>query len=204
MIEDLLFLHDYVPNTGEIVVELGAGPPCYTPRLAELVGPQGIVLAVEAHPKAADTLRQQVSLYPWVQVIEAIVVGEQLQPFLTFENGPSATNRVLPDGELTLPTVSLDDLTESLERIDYLKINIEGGEISVITGSPQSLAKTKHLVVSCHDFIGTPSKQVVLKSLQEQGFFLREHSNPLIYGEEARTCVGDYLYGFRGTTEACK
>ena len=49
----------------------------------------------------------------------------------------------------------LDEIVRSLgvDRVDLLKMNIEGAELAVLESSRDVLATVDNLVVSCHDFL---------------------------------------------------
>lgn len=57
------------PKSGEFVLHIGAGTGYYTAILAELVGPQGKVVAYEIDPELADLARRNLSRLPNVEVI---------------------------------------------------------------------------------------------------------------------------------------
>jgi hypothetical protein len=73
----------------------------------------------------------------------------------------------------------IDTIAAELEitRIDLLKMNIEGAERHAIQGMGAVLADTRHVCISCHDFLadgGGPeelrTKDVVQGFLVDQGF----------------------------------
>ena len=55
---------------GDRVLHLGAGTGYYTAILAELVGPQGAVTAVEFTPHLATQARANLAAWPWVRTIQ--------------------------------------------------------------------------------------------------------------------------------------
>lgn len=59
-------------RAGEHVLHLGCGTGYYTAILAELVGPEGKVVAVEIEPELAE--RARVALAPWAQV--TVICGD--------------------------------------------------------------------------------------------------------------------------------
>jgi hypothetical protein len=78
-----------------------------------------------------------------------------------------------------------------ITRIDLLKMNIEGAEREAIRGVGALLANTHHVCISCHDFLGMPTKAEVRQFLTEHGFAVTAR-------EDAREpWTRDYLYGVR-------
>ena len=57
-------------------------------------------------------------------------------------------------GSLQVAGISLDELVEreNVQRIDFLKINIEGAEAMAMRGMDRTLRITRALCISCHDF----------------------------------------------------
>ena len=66
-----------------------------------------------------------------------------------------------------------------VKRVDLLKMNIEGAEVDALLGAEAALEATRHVVVSCHDFIterGGPERMRtyarVREILESRGFAL--------------------------------
>lgn len=73
------------------------------------------------------------------------------------EDGPSyGGNGVTSSADDSLPVLCepLGDLVDRLgiDRIDLLKMNIEGAELAVLESARELLPRVANLVVSCHDF----------------------------------------------------
>ena len=51
--------------------------------------------------------------------------------------------------------MTLDALLDEhqLDRVDFLKMNIEGAETLALCGAPRMLAVTQHAAIGCHDFL---------------------------------------------------
>ena len=65
--EELMFSY-YRPGPGDVVVDVGAGHGGETFALANMVGPDGSVLAIEAAPDTYRRLEQLCRLNGWKQV----------------------------------------------------------------------------------------------------------------------------------------
>jgi precorrin-6B methylase 2 len=165
---EAIFLHRYHPKPGDVIVELGASDGSETMDLAEMVAPDGLVFAVEAASHLCGNIIRRD--HPNITTAIAFV--------------DDGTHGVL-----------LDQLTAHIPRIDLLKCNIEGSEAAVFPTSPVTLAKTSNVVVSCHDFVDVNTHDVVLAALEEAGFTVTHHDNPLIIndGHQGR-CISNYLY----------
>jgi hypothetical protein len=74
-------------------------------------------------------------------------------------------------------TNTLDDITEGLERIDFLKIDIEGHVMEALPGMMNALSKTKYLFV---ELLGRDVKAV--SAFMQLGFRLKDrHGNNFLF-----------------------
>jgi len=132
-----------------------------------------------------------------VKLVHAAVAEKAGEVTLSDEAAPWHNHLTDGDG-ITVPAATLDRVTRTLKQIDLLKVNIEGAEADVLASSAKTLAKTRNVVVSCHDFVGMPTKQRVRETLEAAGFDVQTHDDPTIItdGHDGR-CLGDYLYAKR-------
>jgi len=129
-----------------VVFDIGANVGFYTLLASVLVGPEGQVIAFEPVPRNIDFLRKHVRLnrIDNVEIMEVAV--SDAFGVATFDLGPdSSQGRIAKGGELNVQTVCLDGLISAGEKPvpDYLKIDVEGAEMSVLTGA-QNLLKGAH------------------------------------------------------------
>jgi len=194
--EELMFLH-YRPGAGDIVVDVGAGHGGETFALANMVGPNGSVLSIEAAPDTFRRLEQLCRLNDWKQV-EAIHAAASDKPgVVTISDGPEwVAANVFESGVTEVPAVTLDDLCleRGIARIDWLKMNIEGAEKEAIKGMEAIAPVIRNVTISCHDFLGTEwarSKSEVTSWLIAHGFTVsgREY--------DPRVAAHDYVYAWR-------
>ena len=125
-------------KAGDVVLDGGAAWGDTALWFADLVGPGGRVLAFEFAPgnlaALADNLRANPSLADRVEVREQALwdhSGEQL----AFSDAGQMTT--VGRGALTAPTTTVDDL--GLERLDFLKLDVEGAEPRVLAGAAETL-----------------------------------------------------------------
>jgi FkbM family methyltransferase len=177
-----MFLYEYVPQGGDVVFDIGAGVGTEMLLFSRLVGPSGRVVSVEAHPRTygrladlckANSLGNVTPLQLAVSDADGVIAISNLDNHLR--------NTVLEaDGDrIEVPARRIDTLAGELgiDRIDLLKMNIEGAERQAIQGLGEVLASTRHVCISCHDFLaddgGTEelrTKGVVCDFLVERGF----------------------------------
>lgn len=130
---------------GMRVVDAGANHGYYTVLFADLAGPDGRVAAFEPNPRTADLLRRTLyvnGLDLRVDVHEVALVDQdgQTLTFLATQDEPKNA-RVVTDtlrGQPETITVSgakLDTALASWERVDFIKVDVEGAEEAMMSGA---------------------------------------------------------------------
>jgi FkbM family methyltransferase len=152
------WFHVYQPRPGDLIVDSGAGKGEDSIVFSKAVGPAGKVLAIEAHPITFRCLRLFCELNHLHNVAPANFALVDAARLVAIENleGWHANRIVDSDtmGALQVAGLTLDELVEreNVQRIDFLKMNIEGAEAMAIRGMDHTLRITRALCISCHDF----------------------------------------------------
>ena len=205
-----VFLHDYEPRPGDTVVDVGAGVGGEVRLFSRLTGPTGRVVSVEAHPRTYRCLERAVAENALANVTTVhCAVVDRPGPVFLEEDREHITNRLTgrPAAGPPVPGRTLDELvaTLGLERIDLLKMNIEGAERAALAGSAHSLRLVRHLTVSCHDFLAAgPGRgwqrtfDDVARLLTAAGFRLRTRP------ADNRAWIPYYLYATRADVAAAQ
>jgi FkbM family methyltransferase len=149
-LHELDFLRAQVP-VGGVFVDLGANVGTYAMVLARHVGPGGKVIAVEPHPVtfARLSFNNRASGYSQTQLIAAAASSDDGELLIETDGdnlGAShiATNAATSNA-IKVPSLRLQRILEEagVEKVDALKIDIEGFEDRVLTGffrdAPQTL-----------------------------------------------------------------
>lgn len=191
---DDLWFWAYRPKAGDVVVDVGAGFGTEVLMLANLVGPTGKVFAFEAHPPTFSRLKKLCELNSWPQVVPVLAAVADVRGILAVSDGERyETNNIFDAGVYEVPAITLDDFVDEqgIDRIDWLKMNIEGAEKLAICGMERTAPLLRHACISCHDFLGTEwgrSKDEVSSWLERHGFTVRSQvDHPEPWGR-------DYLY----------
>jgi len=147
---------------GQVFVDVGANVGYFTLLGGQLVGPQGRVVAVEAHQGLAELLRRNVimnGLYgyvtTWHRAAWSSTTTLQLHQRLNFSGassvgaiGPEALGRLGDSEEMVeVQAVRLDDLLEGLPPVDVLKMDIEGAELQAFTGLSRTIGASPKIAV---------------------------------------------------------
>lgn len=131
---------------GDTVIDVGANLGYYSVLAADLVGPEGHVVAVEPNPAIFQLLTQSMRVNGFAGRCDLrnIALGGSEKPkTLPFfvPNGEPKNGRFLQDGEtpeqlnrhgevFEVKTGTLDP--GNLDRVDLIKIDVEGAEIAVL------------------------------------------------------------------------
>lgn len=156
---ELLGLADLV-EPGAVCVDVGAAAGIYTQLLAHLAGPEGRVLSVEplafAHPVWSRILRAATrpTVTPYRLALGAepgsatmsvpagrhgLVTGRS---FLAVHTTGVGSNAEFPGQvRVDVEVETLDGLVEraGLTRLDFVKIDVEGGELAVLRGGRNTI-----------------------------------------------------------------
>jgi FkbM family methyltransferase len=196
------WFHEYKPKAGDTVVDIGAGRGEDALPFSQEVGPTGKVVAVEAHPTNYDHLRRFCELNRLSNVFPIHAAVMDTPGSVLIDDGESwLTNTVRTTGVGTrVRATTVDNICNELrlERIDFLKMNIEGAEVRALLGTNDTINRIRSICVCCHDFRADRgqgeeyrTRDFVTDFLMKTGFTVsRRFSDP-------RDFVRDHLFGVR-------
>lgn len=130
---------------GMTAIDVGANIGYHTLRMARIVAPTGRVIAIEPAPRAVARLQRNLALNTFSNVeVEATALGDhdedlaelQLQSSYPLSGG-SGTERAV------VRLARLDTLVRErqLERVDFIKIDVDGQEARVLRGARETLER---------------------------------------------------------------
>ena len=142
---------------GGIFVDVGANIGYYTLLAASLVGVKGRVFAFEPSPYASARLAETIAENHLNQVnLQAVALGKQetrLPLYLPKVAGNHSPTMLANEGgaPVTVAVRRLDNcLKESgIEKIDLMKIDVEGFESDVLSGAGDYLAQGRIRAILC-------------------------------------------------------
>lgn len=144
---------DRLLEPGDVFVDVGANVGYHTMRAAARVGVDGRVLAVEANPENARLLLLSAAANGFSQVeVLPVAFGRHLG-HVNFVSHVGSNGGFAPDGPEALesgratvvPTMPLDAL--GLDRVDVMKIDVEGAESIVIEGGLETIRRCRPAIV---------------------------------------------------------
>jgi FkbM family methyltransferase len=161
--------------------DVGAHHGIVSRLLARLVGPNGRIVAFEAHPTNVEQLRRGVDaagLGERVRV-EHTAVTDGATPTVALHPGRSHASAewnvvgVDVEGrptspELEVPATSLDAYFPAGERLDFVKIDVESAESLVLVGMRRLLREARPAIaLEFHDDAGWKARRELLEAEYE-------------------------------------
>jgi FkbM family methyltransferase len=158
--------------TGFIKAHAGEGMTCWdvgTERgwfsllLGRLVGPQGRVDSFEAFPGTCEKLRYNLGLngFSWVTLYPAAVSDregsqffvppakvDQFAGFISDCSGLGYLTQEGGPGRIEVPTITLDAHAKQtrVERLDFIKMDIEGAEVAALRGARETIMRFRPVI----------------------------------------------------------
>ena len=143
-------------TAGSIVVDVGANIGLHTLNMARIVGNTGQVFAFEPDPSNFEILRKNVKINNYQNIIlEEKAVGDKHGRVTLYQSDHPGNHRLFPQtkqakGEVEVELTSLDKYfidSNLAEKINFIKIDVEGLEFSVLNGMKNILKNNKKIKI---------------------------------------------------------
>jgi FkbM family methyltransferase len=126
-------------QAGMTVPDVGANIGIYTRFFASLVGPDGKIVAFEPEPRNFGLLERAIAGFPQVTVVQAAVASRSGEVMLFVKDDLNVDHHIYDDGEgrraLKVPSIAIDDYVKPGERVDIIKMDIQGAELLALAGT---------------------------------------------------------------------
>ncbi len=172
---------------GMVCIDAGANIGYYTVLLADLVYPDGKVIAAEPVPTTRRLLERNIALngYPEIVTVLGAAFGAQHgEVSIYVPPGEPKNAMIAQDGgppgweEVRSAMLPIDDL--NLPRVDFVKIDVEGAEVAVWHGMQRTIAANPDIQIvmevncdrypqTASDFLGDIEKTFPLRRINDMG-----------------------------------
>ncbi len=210
----LTFYYSYPIKKGDTIIQIGASFGEETARFAKAVGKNGCVIAIEPESenikKLSETFTQD--KFPQVRIIPQGVWSEKRE--INFFVGGEREHRVAEMAAKNLTyefwgveddlreerykstsVISVDTLDNilnklSLETVDFILVETNGGEFEAVKGMNETFQKVNHLAVRGHvKWDGIPINIPISQTLEQRGFDTSINSEGIVLASKQVTRV---------------
>lgn len=167
------------------IIDIGAGLGDFT-AYAAYRAPNGRVLAFEPFPESFALLQQNVSLNKLDNVAASPCAIAEKPGSLALNIGlgeavQHSTTQAGTDA-IDVPAITLQQVFDEhgLDRCDFLKMDIEGGEYAILHGADTALLKrVQRIALEYHDNTSAGQHDQLVQLLQSQGYQVQVQPNPV-------------------------
>ena len=135
---------------GDVAVDVGANIGIYTQFLSRCVGPTGLVHSFEPSSENFRRLQAATRKLPNVRLSQSAIGESSCRSTLYVSDKLNVDHRAyLPDGDshhtVPIEMVALDDYFKPGERVDLLKLDVQGYELHALQGARRIVNENREI-----------------------------------------------------------
>jgi len=196
----------YKPRAGDAIVDIGAGRGEDVFAFSHAVGPAGRVWAIEPHPVSFAALVRMCELNRLANVTALNYACMDRAGELQIETLPVWESSYVRAGDPSaasypVKSVRFDDLAaeRGIERIDFLKMNIEGAERQALPGCQKALRRARYVCIAAHDFRAARGEGDEFRTLDYVKEFAAAAGFEIVMRDDPRYYVPYHVHGVRAS-----
>lgn len=152
-------------QSGGTVIDCGAYIGDTAEEYLKYVGKPNKLYAIEPDAKTYKRLCKNCESHPFISCINAAVTDTDGK--IAFSGGGSRSSRIAK-AETQVDAISIDSLLKG-ERVDFIKMDVEGNEAKAIEGANETISKHKpKMFISCYhrseDIFALPLQILAIRS----------------------------------------
>ncbi|HPS52281.1 MAG TPA: FkbM family methyltransferase [Phycisphaerae bacterium] len=177
----------------DTVIDVGANVGLYTLLAASVVGPKGHVYSIEPHPTIFSYLTENIKLNHFTNIQPFNVAIGEKNGNTCFTDKKHDDINAVSDSEtgIHVKLCTLDDIIQTGDTVNLLKIDVEGYEKFVLTGAPRILSQTDCIFIESYESNFARfncSTQEIIAILKQHNFFIFSYE-----GQTLREISEDYV-----------
>lgn len=191
-----IFCYYYIPRENDLIVDVGAGVGSEVWYFKKCIGNTGKLFSIEASPSSYKKLKalstkNKYSNFHAENIAISDVTGEI---FIKEELNYRISQTNKSNRGIKIPSTSLDQfvIDNNIDHIDFLKVNIEGGEWDMIDGMRESIKLIENIAISCHDFLFNQKEEPIKKKIKN---FLEKNGFEVTSRKTGDEVLDSWLYG---------
>ena len=190
------FCQHYIPKTGDIVIDVGAGIGDQSVFFYKKIMKQGKLYNVEASPacfKKLDLLTNK-NAYKNCFNHNIAISGRNGKIWMEEQDNYRISKINDQSQGVEICSYTLDNFIREngISKINFLKVNIEGAEYEMIDGMQESIGIIENLAISCHDFLSNGKDEKIKNKIVK---FLAKNNFEIYYGETGDKVLDSWIYG---------
>jgi FkbM family methyltransferase len=192
-----IYCKHYVPSQGDTIIDVGAGIGTETLYFFEHVGNKGQIYSIEASTDSYNKLdilckknkiNNSINHNLAISNFNGKIWIEETEHFEV-----NRINREKKGIEVNCNTLDKFIHDNNIEKIDFLKANIEGAELEMIKGMDQTIKKVRNIAISCHDFLFSDNKNIRSSVIK----FLESNQFTVMSNETGNVVKDSWVYGVK-------
>lgn len=181
-----LYERDFYVEEGETVLDVGA---CVGAFARSVAGKAKRIVAIEPEPDNVVCLRKNVQEFENVDIIQKGVWSKKgyLNLNLSWGIEGHSITKTGSQGSVNIQVDSIDNIVSDLniEKVDFIKMNVEGAEIEALEGAKKTLKNTEKIsVASYYQRNGKITAPRVRDFLDSQGFNVSVSEKNIVYARK--------------------
>ena len=175
-----IYEREYTPKYGDTVIDVGAYVGMFAYRASRFAGDAGKVLAIEANHSNFELLTENLKGITNVAGICCAASDKDGVCNLYISSNTACHSIVQKEGAGVV--VACRRLDTIVDKADFIKIDAEGAELSILRGAANLLKNNDvKLAIACYHTgeDGRPEKEPIKKYLNELGYAVKEHGECL-------------------------
>ncbi len=179
-----LYTKEFDINDTDIVVDIGASIGIFT-VFASCYAKSGVIYAFEPESESFKLLRENIKInnIDNINLVNKAISGRTgRRDFYITNPGGHSFYGMGGGTKTTVQTISLEDFFKEnkLSKIDFLKMDCEGGEYTILFNCPRNVLKNiNKIAMEYHDIDKARNGHMLKKFLQDNGFKVKKSGSKI-------------------------